>query len=154
MPRIVCGSSVGSIIGAFICSKSYSELPKILSVSYFKDKKLFKYKIDTLGGLVAALLRGEAILDGEHLKNLMRNEIGDLTFKDIHDKYKWNLNITVTDSEKTDEARLLNYLTSPNVVVWSAVAASTAIPRFFDPAELMVKDQDTGEIIPYHPENT
>jgi len=35
LPRIVCGSSVGSIIGAFICSKKYSDLPKILSVSYF-----------------------------------------------------------------------------------------------------------------------
>jgi hypothetical protein len=76
----------------------------------------------------------------------MRKEIGDLTFKEIHDRYKWNLNITVTDSQKTDEARLLNYLTSPNVVVWSAVSCSTAIPHFFDPGELMVKCEETGEI--------
>jgi predicted acylesterase/phospholipase RssA len=76
-----------------------------------------------------------------------------VTFKEVHDKYKWNLNITVTDSAKTDDARLLNYLTSPNVVIWSAVSASTAIPRFFDSAELMIKTE-TGEIVPYHPENT
>jgi len=99
-------------------------------------------------------LKGEAILDNVHLRNVMRKEIGDLTFKEIHDRYKWNLNITVTDSQKTDEARLLNYLTSPNVVVWSAVSCSTAIPHFFDPGELMVKCEETGEIMPYHPENT
>lgn len=44
------------------------------------------------------MLRGEPILDSEHLKNIVRNEIGDLTFKEIHDRFKWNLNITVTDS--------------------------------------------------------
>jgi predicted acylesterase/phospholipase RssA len=67
--------------------------------------------------------------------------IGDITFKEIHDYNKWNLNITVTDSMKTDESRLLNYLTSPNVVVWSAVGASTAIPIFFEPVELMIKTE-------------
>jgi len=58
LPRIVCGSSVGSIIGAFICSKSYSELPSILDVAFMKDKKLLSYKQDTLAGIVGALLSG------------------------------------------------------------------------------------------------
>jgi len=44
----------------------------------------------------------------------------------------------------------LNYLASPNVVVWSAVLASGAIPGFIDPIELMIK-AETGEITPYHP---
>ena len=76
--------------------------------------------------------------------------IGDLTFKEIHDKFKWNLNITVTDAKKTDESRLLNYLTTPNVVIWSAVLASSAIPGFFEPVELMIKNEETGDIKPYH----
>lgn len=76
--------------------------------------------------------------------------MGDLTFKEIHDKFKWNLNITVTDSTKRDESRLLNYLTSPNVVVWSAACASSAIPTVFDPVELLIKTEE-GEIRPYHP---
>lgn len=54
---------------------------------------------------------------------------------------------------KTDESRLLNYLTSPNVVVWSAVGASTAIPIFFEAVELMIKTE-TGQIVPYHPTTT
>ena len=78
------------------------------------------------------LLSGETILDIEAIKEGLKEWCGDLTFKEIHDKFKWNLNITVTDSKKTDEARLLNYLTSPNVLVLSAAAASSAIPFFFD----------------------
>ena len=114
---------------------------------------MLKYKKDTLTGLVLSLLRGEPILDTYHLQEIVRSTIGDITFKEVHDKYKWNLNITVTDSQKYDEARLLNYLTSPNVVIWSAVSASTAIPRFFESVELMIKT-DTGLILPYHPNNT
>ena len=44
----------------------------------------------------------------------------------------------------------MNYLTSPNVVVWSAAVASCAIPSIYDPVELFEKDPITGEIVPYH----
>lgn len=37
--------------------------------------------------------------------------------------------------------------------MWSAVCASAAIPRFFEPVEIMIKTE-TGEIIPYHPNVT
>jgi len=36
--------------------------------------------------------------------------------------------------------RLLNHLTSPNVVVWSAVAASCSVPMVFGPVQLYSKD--------------
>lgn len=78
----------------------------------------------------------------------MSKFLKDITFKEIHDRFKWNLNITVTDSIKQDETRLLNYLTAPNVVVWSAVLASSAIPGFFPEADLWVKDED-GQLVPY-----
>jgi TAG lipase/steryl ester hydrolase/phospholipase A2/LPA acyltransferase len=97
-------------------------------------------------------LKGESVLDSEHLRTVVRKSIGDLTFKEVHDMYKWCLNISVTDSLKHDESRLMNYLTTPDVVIWSAVSASCAIPGFFDSVELMIKTQ-SGEIVPYHPEN-
>lgn len=73
-----------------------------------------------------------------------------MTFKEVHERFKWNLNITVTDANKVDESRLLNYLTTPNVVIWSAVLASAAIPGFFDPVELMVKHEGEEDLEPYH----
>ena len=86
------------------------------------------------------------------LQTNIRLHCGDLTFKEVHDKFKWNLNITVTAEGNNQYARLLNYLTTPNVLVWSAVSASCSIPMVFEPTELMVKTL-TGEIIPYRPTN-
>ena len=117
------------------------------------NNPLLKLKKHSFLGILLSLLTGDALFDIEHLKKGTKTLIGDLTFKEIHDLNKWNLNITVTDSNKTDEARLLNYLTAPNVLVYTAAAASGALPMFFDPVELLIKTE-TGEIQPYHPNIT
>jgi len=80
------------------------------------------------------------------LKDYIRRFTGDITFKEIFTKYSWNLNITVTDFSMTQTPRLLNYLSTPNVLVWSAVCASCAIPGMFAKVELMQK-LDDGSII-------
>lgn len=46
-------------------------------------------------------------------------------------------------------SRLLNYLTAPSVLVWSAVLASSALPFVFEPVTLQMRDAD-GSIRPYH----
>lgn len=46
----------------------------------------------------AKLLRkGDTILCSKTLKNCVRRFCGDMTFLEIWEKNKWNLNITVTD---------------------------------------------------------
>jgi predicted acylesterase/phospholipase RssA len=110
------------------------------------------YKANTIWGILIRFLKGQDILDGQALIKAVREFCGDLTFKEIHDNYKWNLNITVTDHINATNSRLLNYLTSPNVIIWSAAAASSAIPYIFEPQELMVKTIN-GDIIPYRPTN-
>ena len=70
-----------------------------------------------------------------------------MTFREVYHKFEWNLNITVTDK---NESRLLNYLTAPNVLIWSAIVASCAIPGMFDPVELMMKIEN-GKVIAYCP---
>lgn len=49
--------------------------------------------------MLLSILNGDPILDIDHLKANMKSMLGDITFKEIHDFYKWNLNITVTDSK-------------------------------------------------------
>lgn len=133
MPRIIIGSSAGSIIAAFACSTKYEDLRDTMINEKLMSRTFLKYNTNSVGGIIMKIIKGEPILDIKELMSGVREFAGDLTFKEIHDKYKWNLNITVTDCNKTDESRLLNYLTSPNVVVWSAAAASSAIPMFFEP---------------------
>ena len=57
--------------------------------------------------------------------------------------------ITVCSARKHEPPRCLNYLTSPHVVIWSAVNASCAFPGLFEAQEQMAKDR-FGEIRPYH----
>jgi TAG lipase/lysophosphatidylethanolamine acyltransferase len=145
MPRIICGSSVGSIMGSLICCHKYEDIPLVLNIEKTLNKPLLAFKFNTAFEMIMKILNGSPVLDIQRIKEVLYHNCGDITFKEIHDKYKWNLNISVTDSEKTDESRLLNYLTAPNVVVWSAACASSAIPHVFDAVELFIKTE-TGEI--------
>lgn len=52
------------------------------------------------------------------------------------------LNIAVCAADTNEPPRLLNYLTAPNVVVWSAVACSSAFPGLFKPQDLLAKDHN------------
>ena len=50
------------------------------------------------------------------------------------------INITVAPINNYDPPRLLNYLTAPHICVWSAAAASCAVPGLFDSITLIVKE--------------
>ena len=49
---------------------------------------------------------------------------------------------SVTPNNSSDPPRLLNYLTAPHVLVWSAAVASSSLPGVFEANRLMVKDAD------------
>ena len=88
------------------------------------------------------------------MRNYAKSLIGEnLTFADSYQKFGWNLNITVTDFTTTADSRLLNYLTSPNVLIWSAVVASCAIPGAYDSVDLLMRTEN-GAVVPYNPVST
>lgn len=89
-------------------------------------------------------------MDVTKLQECLRDNIGDITFKEAYAKSKRILNITVASTSNFEFPRLLNYLTAPNVLVWSAACASCALKFLYEPVELMAKDKN-GKIIPYHP---
>lgn len=84
------------------------------------------------------------------MKEWVRGIYGDVTFQEAYDRTGFILNITVSVWGGHEKSRLLNYLTSPNVVIWSAVIASCAIPYIFDPVELVAKDHN-GCFVQYQP---
>jgi TAG lipase/lysophosphatidylethanolamine acyltransferase len=56
----------------------------------------------------------------------------------------------VHTKRRHDVPVLLNYLTAPDVVIWSAASASCAIPGIYAAATLLVKDSK-GAIVPWNP---
>nr|XP_043622778.1 triacylglycerol lipase SDP1 [Erigeron canadensis] len=148
LPRIIAGSSVGSIICAVVATKSWPELQ-----SFFEDSLHSFQFFDQMGGIFnifKRVTRLGAVHDIRRLQVILRNVTNNLTFQEAYDMTGRVLGITVCSPRKHEPPRCLNYLTSPHVVIWSAVTASCAFPGLFEAQELMAKDR-SGEIVPYHP---
>ncbi|KAK9056426.1 hypothetical protein SSX86_023787 [Deinandra increscens subsp. villosa] len=148
LPRIIAGSSVGSIMCSVIATRSWPELQ-----SFFEDSWHSLQFFDQMGGIFNMFKRVTtqgALHDIRHLQVLLRNLTNNLTFQEAYDMTGRVLGITVCSPRKHEPPRCLNYLTSPHVVIWSAVTASCAFPGLFEAQELMAKDR-SGEIVPYHP---
>jgi predicted acylesterase/phospholipase RssA len=60
------------------------------------------------------------------------------------------LNIIVHAKRKHEVPVLLNYLTAPDVVIWSAASASCAVPGIYDSATLLSKDSK-GQLVSWNP---
>jgi predicted acylesterase/phospholipase RssA len=91
------------------------------------------------------------LLDVNVLAKAIRSATGDLTFKEAFDRTGRIISITISPTGDRDFPMLLNYLTTPNILLWSASVASCAIPGIFAPVELLAKDHN-GNITPYYPE--
>ena len=78
-------------------------------------------------------MQGEEIFCWKTLKDFIKTNTGDITFKEIYDKNGWILNITVSGMKLASDYKVLNYLTAPNVIVWSACLASCMIPGMYAP---------------------
>ena len=90
------------------------------------------------------LLTQGAWIDIKHLTRVMRDLLGEMTFQEAYNRTRRILNICVSPSSVYELPTLLNYITAPNVLIWSAVAASCSIPLVFSSAELVVKNPLTG----------
>lgn len=80
--------------------------------------------------------------DTAHFRDCVRLNVGSFTFQEAFDRTGRILNIVVTPNNSSDPPRLLNYLTAPHVMVWSAAVASSSLPGVFEANRLMVKEAD------------
>ena len=148
LPRIIAGSSVGSIMCSIVATRSWPELR-----SFFEDSLHSLQFFDQMGGIFNVVKRVTtygAVHEIRQLQMMLRHLTSNLTFQEAYDMTGRILGITVCSPRKHEPPRCLNYLTSPHVVIWSAVTASCAFPGLFEAQELMAKDR-SGEIVPYHP---
>lgn len=101
----------------------------------------------TVYDIVAGHKRPQDVLknDTEHFRACCRTNIGNFTFQEAFDRTGRILNIIVSPQNRSDPPRLLNYLTAPHVLVWSAAVASSSLPGVFEPNKLLVKDADGAE---------
>ncbi|ANB12394.1 Tgl3p [Sugiyamaella lignohabitans] len=197
LPGIICGSTVGAIVGALVCSCTEDELPKVID-NIAKELPPLSQEYEDLKygsvfeGVLSSFYPPEIIL----FEQYVRNKLGNLTFEEAYLRSGKVLNITITpvaDDSYNDNGtnnagdesdvqashgdysgcqqgttpkirkerksqpgknakyilsevpRLLNYLSTPNVIIWSAVRASIGSGILQGKTELLVKNH-LGEI--------
>jgi len=153
LPRIISGASAGSIVCAVLCTKTDAEIPDVLQEFCYGDLAVFgkEGQEDGVMDKAARFLKYGALFDITHLVTVMRNMLGDMTFQEAYNRTRRILNITVSSASLYELPRLLNYVTAPNVMIWSAVAASCSVPFVFSAASLLAKDPKTGKEVPWNP---
>lgn len=74
---------------------------------------------------------------------------GSMTFREAYELTGRVLNVSVIPSDRHSPTKLLNYLTAPDCVIWSAVIASAAVPGILNPVVLMAKTR-SGALVPWN----
>jgi hypothetical protein len=102
---------------------------------------IFSYPLLLSSGVrkLRRFLEKGVIMDISKLSAVIRAHVGDLTFLEAYARTGRILNITVSSTRPCELPMLLNYLTSPDVLIWSAAAASCALPFLYESVELLAK---------------
>ncbi|KAJ0424536.1 acyl transferase/acyl hydrolase/lysophospholipase [Aspergillus carlsbadensis] len=174
LPRIITGTATGALIAALVGVHSEDELLDFLDgdridLSAFERRQRLEAQPPrwnwiswllpssafadngflTLIRRTRRYFRKGYFLDAEILEECVRANLGDLTFEEAYARSKRILNITVATSGRSGTPNLLNYLTAPNVLIWSAAVASNASNNgLYPPVTIYCKDE-TGSIVPW-----
>lgn len=135
LPRIITGTATGALIAALVGIHTEDELLDFLNgdgidLSAFArspeddsssdEKPLIPRpspgNLQTALRRIIRLIRNGRFLDLNVLEEVVRANVGELTFEEAYSRTKRVLNITVATSGRDGIPNLLNYLTAPNVV--------------------------------------
>lgn len=143
LPKVLSGSSAGAIMTAMLGVSAPQDILATLKGEHFYSKA-FKFRS------LRNLLKGNGgFADVQYLKKFLIENLGDVTFEEAYEKSGLDINITVAPYDVSLEgARIMNKYTAPDLLLWSAVLASCAVPVLFPPVRLTSKRYD-GVHTPY-----
>lgn len=142
LPNVISGSSAGAIVAAVLGTRTDSELEGFLKPEnlYFGEA-WSPNRLEQFTGL-------RRIFGTDAFERTFDRLIPDLTFREAYERSGRNISISVSPCERHQSPRLLNALTSPHVLIRSAVRASCAVPGMFEPVQLLARDQN-GQTVPF-----
>lgn len=148
LPRHLSGASGGALIGSLLCTHTDEELRALLN-----DRKKLSQIFDPCAGGWTQMAKnyyklGTLFDVNTWIDKLKKKVCGELTFIEAYEKTGRSLTITVynVDDDK-NHTRCLNYKTTPDIVIYSAVLASSALPKLL-PAT--VSNAELNSYFSYH----
>ncbi|RMZ56436.1 hypothetical protein APUTEX25_004659 [Auxenochlorella protothecoides] len=140
LPRIVAGSSAGALGAGILASRPVAQLAALVNM-FPGDLDMNLLSNNTTPHILRHLVVKGTAQDGSvFVERLKRLYGADLTFADAYAVSGRILNVSVCAADTREPPRVLNYLSAPSVLVWSAVACSSAFPWLFAPRELLARD--------------
>ncbi|KII95167.1 hypothetical protein PLICRDRAFT_97425 [Plicaturopsis crispa FD-325 SS-3] len=147
LPRVITGTSAGGLIAALVCTRTDAELRHLLvpelanKISACEEPFSVWFKRFWRTGA-----RFDSILWARKSSFFTR---GSMTFKEAYLRTGRILNVSVIPADRHSPTKLLNYMTAPDTIIWTALLASAAVPGILNPVVLMQKLKD-GRIIPWN----
>lgn len=162
LPRIISGSSSGSIIASILCCHTNEEILELLLGIAERKFTIFgnpgneanSSRLKVFLERISHFLKFGTFFDISGLQETIYNFVGDLTFREAYNRTGKILNITVSPASIHEQTRLLNYLTAPHCLIWSAVCASCSLPGVFPSNTIYEKNPRTNEIHEWNNDNT
>lgn len=168
LPRLIAGTATGALMAAWVCVHTDDELLDFLQGSSIDLSHFIASSqraamangnegaqtygllgLQTFYRRVRRYLESGFILDPKVLQDCVRANVGDMTFEEAYERTRRVLNITISPSGP-GSITLLNYLTAPHVLIWSAAMVSSVADLPSSEVQLYCKDMD-GSIIQYSP---
>ncbi|KAJ2970563.1 hypothetical protein NUW58_g9656 [Xylaria curta] len=172
LPRIITGTATGALVASLVAIHTEDELPGVLKgdgidLTAFAahEQKVHnshtwaRHRNSGWKTLFRRILRfwhKGYFLDVKVLEDCVKANLGNLTFEEAFHRSKRVLNITVATAAQDGIPTLLNYITAPNVLIWTAAVASNAsTPSLYGSRQTTVLCKDAnGKIVPWAPANS
>ena len=152
LARVIFGSNTGAIVAAYVCCRGPAGFdPAAADFSAFVAQQARQRAEGGGSGLKRRLQRcwrEGTLMDVAVLQGFAKANLGEMTFMEAYKKTGLVLNIQIIhDSRNGDPPSvwLLNYLSTPNVLVYSAAARSCATRGFYKEVDLLCRTA-SGEV--------
>ncbi|EEB07401.1 triacylglycerol lipase [Schizosaccharomyces japonicus yFS275] len=139
LPRVIAGSASGALIAALLGVYTKEEYPRMFSEFSSNLWETCKY---TVGFSLSKLLRYGNMLDISIILKTVRKCTGNMTFQEAYDRTGRVINIVITPFAFSGSPVVLNYLTAPDVLIWSAARTSNSWAPVFRSSKLITKQSD------------
>jgi NTE family protein len=144
LPEVVCGSSMGAIVAAGVCTRTDDELATMLD----HPERIHRTAVRLLGP--RGWRQHGAALDPEQLREHVFENVGMATFEEARAHSGRTLNVSISPTRTRQKPRVLSHRTAGRVLVGDAVVASCSIPVLFPPVALRARDP-AGDLVPWLP---
>ncbi|KAK6503438.1 hypothetical protein TWF481_008456 [Arthrobotrys musiformis] len=146
IPNIITGTSGGGLVAALVGTRTDEEL-KIVIRPELADKITACH--DSMAVWMTRWWKTGARFDSvDWASRALWFTRGSMTFREAYERTGRTLNISCVPSNPNSPSILLNHITAPDCVIWTALLASAAVPGILNPVVLMMKTKNDN-LIPY-----